>query len=161
MTIKEYNQAIDAYSDQLYRFACKTLNCHEDAQDVVQMSFETLWKEKDSVYTDKARSYLFTIVYRRCMDVFRVKKRVTNVEEFPVTAQHFSHHKYELKEYVQRALERLDTQSRTLVLLKDIEGYKYDEIAELTELSLEQVKVYLHRARKQLKKYLEPQKVNI
>ena len=55
---------------------------------------------------------------------------------------------------LERALARLDEQSRALVLLKDYEGYSYDEIAEITDLSESQVKVYLHRARKTLKEYL-------
>ncbi|RYD97805.1 MAG: RNA polymerase sigma factor, partial [Sphingobacteriales bacterium] len=53
-----------------------------------------------------------------------------------------------------RALAQLDDQARALVLLKDYEGYKYEEIAQITGLSDSQVKVYLHRARKTLKQYL-------
>lgn len=53
-----------------------------------------------------------------------------------------------------RALERLDEIKRSLVLLKDYEGYSYEEIGNITGLSASQVKVYLHRARLQLKEYL-------
>jgi RNA polymerase sigma-70 factor (ECF subfamily) len=52
------------------------------------------------------------------------------------------------------ALYRLSETQRSLVLLKDYEGYSYEEIAVITSLSISQVKVYLHRARIQLKNYL-------
>jgi RNA polymerase sigma-70 factor (ECF subfamily) len=59
-----------------------------------------------------------------------------------------------VKKTLDRALERLDEQARALVLLKDYEGYRYEEIAQITGLTETQVKVYLHRARKTLKEYL-------
>ncbi|MCR6722422.1 MAG: RNA polymerase sigma factor [Chitinophagaceae bacterium] len=55
---------------------------------------------------------------------------------------------------LERALDRLNETQRSLVLLKDYEGYSYEEIGQITGLSDSQVKVYLHRARLQLKEYL-------
>jgi RNA polymerase sigma-70 factor (ECF subfamily) len=52
------------------------------------------------------------------------------------------------------ALARLSETQRTLVLLKDYEGYSYEEIGKITDLNESQVKVYLHRARLQLREYL-------
>ena len=52
------------------------------------------------------------------------------------------------------ALARLSETQRSLVLLKDYEGYYYEEIGQITGLSSSQVKVYLHRARLQLKEYI-------
>ena len=60
----------------------------------------------------------------------------------------------DLKRVLERALTKLDEQSRALVLLKDYEGYSYEEIGQITGLNESQVKVYLHRARKVLKEYL-------
>lgn len=90
------------------------------------------------------------------MDVFRQKKNKKNIDLESVQIPQYNNNPYEWKEYLQKALDSLDGQSRTLILLKDIEGYKYDEIATLTGLTLEQVKVYLHRGRKSLKNYLQP-----
>ena len=59
-----------------------------------------------------------------------------------------------LKKVLEEALSRLSETQRSLVLLKDYEGYSYDEIGQITGLSESQVKVYLHRARVQLKEYL-------
>ena len=59
-----------------------------------------------------------------------------------------------LKKVLEEALSRLSETQRSLVLLKDYEGYSYEEIGQITGLSESQVKVYLHRARVQLKEYL-------
>ena len=59
-----------------------------------------------------------------------------------------------LKKILEEALSRLSETQRSLVLLKDYEGYSYEEIGKITGLSESQVKVYLHRARVQLKNYL-------
>jgi RNA polymerase sigma-70 factor (ECF subfamily) len=59
-----------------------------------------------------------------------------------------------LKKTLETALARLNETHRSLVLLKDYEGYSYLEIGQITGLTESQVKVYLHRARTQLKSYL-------
>jgi len=59
-----------------------------------------------------------------------------------------------LKKVLEEALSRLSETQRSLVLLKDYEGYSYEEIGRITGLNESQVKVYLHRARLQLKNYL-------
>ena len=59
-----------------------------------------------------------------------------------------------LKKVLEEALSRLSETQRSLVLLKDYEGYSYEEIGQIMNLNASQVKVYLHRARVQLKEYL-------
>jgi RNA polymerase sigma factor (sigma-70 family) len=59
-----------------------------------------------------------------------------------------------IKKILENALSRLSDMQRSLVLLKDYEGYSYEEIGQITGLNESQVKVYLHRARLQLKNYL-------
>ena len=59
-----------------------------------------------------------------------------------------------LKKVLDEALSKLSETQRSLVLLKDYEGYSYEEIGKITSLSESQVKVYLHRARIQLRNYL-------
>jgi RNA polymerase sigma-70 factor (ECF subfamily) len=61
---------------------------------------------------------------------------------------------HNIKKILNEALNKLSETQRSLVLLKDYEGYTYEEIAKITSLSISQVKVYLHRARIQLKTYL-------
>ena len=72
------------------------------------------------------------------------------MEDVPV----YNRQEYQTRKILESALARLNEIQRSLVLLKDYEGYSYEEIGEITGLSPSQVKVYLHRARIQLKNYL-------
>lgn len=152
----EYNKIVVDWADALYRFVLKSVGNEADAEDVVQTSFETLWNNRDKVPPDKGKSYLFTVAYRRCMDKHRRDQITSHPESIP--EQSYNHTNYEWKELLQKALGQLDVQSRQLVLLKDLEGYKYDEIAEICKLSTDQVRVYLHRARKKMKDFIISEK---
>jgi len=93
------------------------------------------------------------VAYNQSIDIYRKKKRITYPEEIKHTDVLKPKHG-DLKKILDKALATLDEQARALVLLKDYEGYSYDEIGKITGLNESQVKVYLHRARKTLKQYL-------
>ncbi|NLR60014.1 RNA polymerase sigma-70 factor (ECF subfamily) [Chitinophaga polysaccharea] len=154
MTEKEYNKCVDLYSDNLFRFIVKNLEHAEDARDVVQNSFEILWKHCQDVPFEKAKSYLFTVGYHNMIDHVRKVKRVTLVEQFKDEEKISDHKVHNAKEVIEKALSKLSEVQRSLVMLKDYEGYSYDEIGEMMGLNPSQVKVYLHRARIHLKNYL-------
>ncbi len=151
MEVNEYNACVRDWADALFRFACKCTGQQSDAHDIVQSSFEVLWMKRKDVEAGKAKAYLFQVAYRRSIDSYRKKVKVSFVAP---PEESYSHSNPDLKKILDRALAQLYEQSRALVLLKDYEGYRYDEIAQITELSETQVKVYLHRARKVLKEYL-------
>lgn len=153
MELLDYNTCVREWSDAVFRFACKCTGNQEDARDVVQNSFAVLWEKKKDVVPAKAKAFLFQVAYRQSIDLYRKQNRISykeEVEDARVVATTNS----DLKKVLDRALSKLDDQSRALVLLKDYEGYNYNEIAHITGLSDSQVKVYLHRARKTLKDYL-------
>ena len=75
-------------------------------------------------------------------------------DEFAENAGTTNRQQHDSKKVLQEALNRLNETQRSLVMLKDYEGYSYEEIGEITGLNESQVKVYLHRARLQLKTYL-------
>ena len=154
MTEKEFNDCVNLYADNVYRFILKNLKHEEDARDVVQASFEKLWINREKVDNDRSKSYLFTVAYHQMIDLIRKNKRVKLEEDFSSSLQTTREPQSEIKKLLNEALYRLSETQRSLVLLKDYEGYSYDEIAEITCLSISQVKVYLHRARIQLKNYL-------
>lgn len=154
MTPSQYNQCVYELADSLYRFAWKSIGDSEEAKDVVQQAFTVLWEKREEVPPDKGKSFLFTVTYRKCMDVHRLRGRTTDTERLHENILSEQPRANDLKRILQQALATLDTRSRNLVLLKDYEGYSYEEIAKVTELNTTQVKVYLHRARKLLKNYL-------
>lgn len=154
MTEKEYNDCVDHYADNVYRFVLKNLRHEEDARDIVQSSFEKLWIHRHEVIPAKSRSYLFTIAYHQMIDHIRKMKRIRFDAEIDEAHQTLHPSAPDSRKILEKALYRLSEQQRSLVLLKDYEGYSYQEIGAITGLNESQVKVYLHRARLQLKQYL-------
>jgi RNA polymerase sigma factor (sigma-70 family) len=160
MTEKEYNECVRNYADNVYRFILKNLRHEADARDVVQTAFEKLWRNRQEVDNEKCKSYLFTVAYHQMIDHLRKVKRVYLRESFAEETGIINKPANNLKKMLEQALNTLSETQRSLVLLKDYEGYSYEEIGIITGLNESQVKVYLHRARIQLKNYLvSPQNV--
>ena len=153
MTEKQYNECVNMYADNVFRFIVKNLRQEEDAKDVVQTAFEKLWRNREEIVFEKSKSYLFTVAYNQMIDHIRKEKRVSLKDAFMEEVS-IQEPKQNLKKILEYALSRLNETQRSLVMLKDYEGYSYEEIGKITGLSESQVKVYLHRARLQLKEYL-------
>ncbi|MBD0298140.1 MAG: RNA polymerase sigma factor [Flavisolibacter sp.] len=154
MTEKDYNDCVTQHADSVYRFIVKNLRHEEDARDVVQTAFEKLWRTRADVEAEKSKSYLFTIAYNCMIDHLRKAKRVYLKEEFKAELWTIDKPVHNAKAILEEALSKLSETQRSLVLLKDYEGYSYEEIGQITGLNPSQVKVYLHRARLQLKEYI-------
>ena len=151
MTDIEYNDCVDNFADGVYRFIVKNIRHTEDAQDIVQSAFEKLWVNRAQVLPEKAKSYLFTVAYHQMIDHIRKSNKMPLSEETFIPHQPINQEQAELKQLLMRAVNQLNPTQKSLVLLKDYEGYSYQEIAEIMNLSDSQVKVYLHRARLILK----------
>jgi RNA polymerase sigma-70 factor (ECF subfamily) len=149
MTEKEYNQCVSQYADNVYRFILKNLGHKEDAQDVVQTAFEKLWINRNQVDNERSKSYLFTVAYHQMIDHIRKQKRITLQDDFKEEAGLIDKQEHNVKKILDEALHKLSETQKSLVLLKDYEGYSYQEIGIITGLRESQVKVYLHRARLQ------------
>ena len=154
MTDKAYNECVDNFADGVYRFIVKNIRHTEDAQDIVQSAFEKLWVNREQVLPEKAKSYLFTVAYHQMIDHIRKSNKMPLSDEASIPHQPINQAQTELKALLMRAVNELNPTQKSLVLLKDYEGYSYQEIAEIMNLSDSQVKVYLHRARIILKNKL-------
>jgi RNA polymerase sigma-70 factor (ECF subfamily) len=154
MTAEDYNDCVKQYADGLYRFMLKSTRQVEDARDLVQSAFEKLWEHRMEVNVLTARSYLFTIAYHKMIDQGRRNRRLEFRESLPEQAGTERGPTPRLKQVLEEALDRLNERQRSLVMLKDYEGYSYEEIGKITGLNSSQVKVTLHRARILLKQYL-------
>ncbi|HWJ27658.1 MAG TPA: RNA polymerase sigma factor [Flavisolibacter sp.] len=154
MTEKEYNECVNLYADNVYRFIVKNLRHEEDARDVVQTAFEKLWRHRAEVDGAKSKSYLFTVAYNQMIDHLRKVKKISLKEGFREETRIYNKPANNLKAILEEALSKLSETQRSLVMLKDYEGYSYEEIGKIMNLSESQVKVYLHRARLQLKEYI-------
>lgn len=154
MNAAEYNIIVDEQADALYRFILKNNKNAEKAKDVVQDAFERLWVNAKNVEFGKAKSYLFSTAYHAMIDTIRREKKQSgnDISTYP-EAGHSAQYS-DLQEVLHNALQKLPEVQRSVVLLRDYEGYSYTEIAEITKLTEAQVKVYIYRARVFLKKYI-------
>jgi RNA polymerase sigma-70 factor (ECF subfamily) len=154
MNIVEYNKSVEKYADGMFRFILKNIKDEDKARDIVQDSFEKLWRNIENVNYRKVKSYLFTTAYHTMIDLIRREKRKEDFENVDVREYSHSEQYSDLKEVLNIALEKLSDVQRSVILLRDYEGYSYAEIAKITDLSESQVKVYIYRARKHLKDFI-------
>lgn len=154
MTVNEFNTCVDQHSDNLYRFILKNVKDTDKAKDIVQDTYEKLWLKVSDVESTNAKSYMFTAAYRTMIDVLRRDKKQTGLEESHLYSLTHTKQYSDLKQVLNDAVDKLPEIQRSVVMLRDYEGYNYDQIAEITGLNESQVKVYIFRARKFLKEYI-------
>jgi len=154
MTLNEYNLCIEQHADGIFRFVLKNLGDSELAKDIVQDTFEKMWVKHPDVNYLKSKSYLFTTAYHTMIDAIRRRKKTEQIEEAQQIADMRASTSPDLKDVLDEALEQLPDMQKSVILLRDYEGYNYKEIGDLTGLSESQVKVYIYRARKFLMNYI-------
>lgn len=153
MKEKEFHIIVDLYADRLGRFAYKLLNDRDQAKDTVQETFTKLWENRYKIKPEKTKSWLFTVAYNDSMATIKKQKRF--VHDFEMEKESFEMDTNDLKTILKTSLELLSDTQKAILLLKDYEGYNYNEIGEILDLNDSQVKVYLFRARKKMKNYLK------
>jgi len=154
MTTLEYNQCVADYADAVFRFIRKSIGDEETAKDVVQDSFAKMWEKRQSIEGKKAKSYLFTAAYHTMIDNIRRDRKASVDEGYLERTRSHSESYSDLKEILDEAIETLSDVQKSVILLRDYEGYSYAEIGEIVDLNESQVKVYIYRARVALKKYI-------
>ncbi|MFD1553660.1 RNA polymerase sigma factor [Putridiphycobacter roseus] len=154
MTVDEYNSAVADYADNIYRFVLKHLKNIDAARDVVQDTFEKVWLKKENIDGQKVKSYLFTTAYNRLIDVVRKEKFQVGEENIDYVKHADPIKNMDLQSILNEALDQLPAIQKTVILLRDYEGYDYSEIGNITDLKESQVKVYIFRGRKKLKEIL-------
>ena len=154
MTLAEYNQAVDAWADALYRYTLKNLRSTMTAKDIVQDCYERLWIHREQVDTLKVKSWLFTTAHHAMVDGIRKSQRevLPGSNKLPETTLEDGYS--DLHEILNEAVNQLPEVQKSVLLLRDYEGYSYREIGEITGLSEAQVKVYIYRSRVFLKNYI-------
>ena len=161
MTVQQYNDCVREFADRLYRFALKNVGDSDLAQDFVQDAFERLWLRVDTVDYQSVKSYLFRTIVNLQIDRSRRQKLqnqhlsgLSDAIEQPRVA-------HDVQKLIDEGVEKLSEIQRMVLTLRDYEGYTYQEIAEMTNISVDQVKVYIFRARRFLKQYIGKMEVLI
>lgn len=155
MTVKEYNNAVKEFGDHVYRFIYRSMKDSHRADDIVQDTYEKLWRCVTEIEYPAVRSWLFTSAYNRMIDVIRKDSRLVDVEYYDDRSLFADERSNDLNEVLHMALAMLPPVQRSVILLRDYEGYSYREIADIASLTEAQVKTYIFRGRVSLRNYLE------
>jgi RNA polymerase sigma-70 factor (ECF subfamily) len=148
---KEYKAAVHEYTKNVFRFLHRSLNDKEACNDIVQDCFLKLWQNRKNVDPKKIKPWLFAVAHNAMINFLKVASRTS-----PMTSDNggnhvFQHHDFDTRSIIDKVLNQLPALQKSILLLRDLEGYEYKEIAEILEINETQVKVYLFRARLKVK----------
>jgi RNA polymerase sigma-70 factor (ECF subfamily) len=137
-----------------YRVALRMLGDESDAEDATQDAFVQAWRNLDRFRADAAFStWMYRIVTNRCLNMLRARRRTEPLpedREAPASRpDRIAEGRWQV-EQLQRAIGRLTPEQRAPLVLRELQGCSYEEIAEVLGLSISAVKSRLHRARLEL-----------
>ncbi|MBT8190366.1 MAG: sigma-70 family RNA polymerase sigma factor [Saprospiraceae bacterium] len=162
MQVQEFNHIIQGIKDKMYRLALRIVKDPEDARDVIQDAMIKIWTKRALLAdVDNKEAYMMTMTRNVAIDKYRSRKiETTDIDNhFNIESKSAGpERQYVAKEAynrVRKMIEALPENHRTVIHLRDIEGYTYKEISEMTGFTIGKVKVYLHRARTRLKEHFK------
>lgn len=144
--------------DKIFRLALRITLDRAEAEDIVQDTLIRVWNKRDEwANVDSAEAYCLTIAHNLAIDrsqkmEARSVELTSETQEMPdaLTPEKELERDEQLR-LVHRLINGLPEKQRTIIQLRDIEGKSYKEIADILEISEEQVKVNLFRARQHIK----------
>lgn len=168
--VHAFEQLISQYERKVYNLAYRLTGSHEDASDVAQEAFIRAYSSLPEFRGDSSfATWLFRIVNNACLDELRKRKRqrVTSLDETftmedgevdrqlaiadEADGPEQALERVEIQRAVQESINSLDEEYRVVVVMRDIQGYSYNEIADALGINLGTVKSRLNRARNALK----------
>lgn len=165
---ESFGQLVRRYQDRLFNAVYRVLDNAEDTADVVQEAFLNAYQSLNSF---KGDSEFFTWLYRIAFNAaITLKRKRRSVLSFEWGREEGTHEPFDPSPFtqpgeaierseeeakLQAALNRLSAEHRTVLILKDIEGQKYEEIAEILDVPIGTIRSRLHRARLELKDLLQ------
>ncbi len=155
-----YRLQVNKNQHGLYAMAYQMLGNELEAEDVVQDTFIKLWQRREQGGKYE-KAWLYKVARNQCLDILRRRKHAVEYQIAKAVgsdvAQSASDHvlNEELSGEIGKAINQLEEPYKSLVVMREVNGLSYQVLADALDLSLSQTKVYLHRARKQLKENLE------
>lgn len=164
---RQFEHQVREHKHQIYGFACSLLKDEVTAQDVTQDVFVKLWENRDEIEYERALPWLMRVTRNACID--QLRRQQTRNQTMTVDTESLSRAKSgqplpdthaeasDFQDHLNEALDRIDEPYRSVVTLRELQDLKYQEIAEVLDMPLNTVKVYIHRGRKKLKDRLSEQ----
>lgn len=170
--VRAFNQLVMLYQSMVYNVAYRILSDADAASDATQDAFLSAFKAMGKFRGGSFKAWLLRIVTNACYDQLRVKQRrpTSSLDDLPVESDHSPYlhdpaekpdefvERQELNHMIQVAISTLPVEQRMVVVLSDVQGLSYQEIAQATGLSLGTVKSRLSRGRARLRDYLVEQR---
>ncbi|MDX1388288.1 MAG: RNA polymerase sigma factor, partial [Acidobacteriota bacterium] len=158
----DYDRVVREHKDRVHSYAAWMLKDAEDARDVAQDALIRLWTHRESVRLDSVKSWLLKTVHNLSIDRIRRRKTraETDVDDLTTMVDDTrpgpeqTARGGEVGRIIGKALTTLSDRDRSMVLMREVHGLTYNEIAENVELPLGTVKAALHRARERLRREL-------
>ena len=155
ISVPEYNQAVKEYTRSIFRFLYKSLRDEQAVNDLVQDCYLKLWQNRNSIDSHKIKPWLFSVAYRSMLNYVQRAARKVTLEENKHALPVYQKNEFDARAVLEKALNELPPVQKSILLLRDLEGYGYKEIGEIVGISESQVKVYLFRARQKVKNYIK------
>ncbi|HJO12007.1 MAG: sigma-70 family RNA polymerase sigma factor [Gammaproteobacteria bacterium] len=155
--LAQYRQAVDQHKQRVYSLALYSLRAREDAEDVTQEVFIKLWQHWQKVDLDKIGAWLMRVTRNSVIDHVRKRNPEQNQTDFNVETQpaleseETELDRTSIQQQLKLAIAELNEPFRSIIIMRDIQGFSYSDIEQTLDMSESQVKVYLHRARRKLR----------
>ncbi|MCT4637395.1 MAG: RNA polymerase sigma factor [Bacteroidales bacterium] len=158
MTEQQFIKNIIPLNERLSRYAWYYLKNKDDVYDVIQEVYIKLWKMKDTL--EKYQSSLalaLRITRNQCLDVVRKRSKSHEllIGESIVEPEVVYDNSQEVYENIKKAVNKLSGIQKEIMILKDIEGYDYDEISGILDMDINAIRVNVSRARKKVREMLK------
>lgn len=160
----KFRQLVDQHHREVYSYALHLLNNQAEAEEATQEVYEKLWLHIDHIDTGQAKFWLLKVMRNHCIDTIRRRREKlssteTLEEELPCQNQMNTPSGYlaasQLSSWLKKAIESLKEPHKSLIVLFDLQEKSVKEIAAITGLKESNIKVSVHRARKQLRAFLK------
>ncbi len=143
----------------LYAVCYQMLKDSLEAEEVVQDAFMKLWQAKEKG-TKQPKAWLYRVAKNQCLDIIRRRVHEAKYQQHSLLETQVARsacdelQNAELSEHISSAIEELKEPYKSLIVLREISQLSYQQLAEVLDLNVQQIKVYLHRARNTLKEKL-------
>ena len=161
MTAEEFKHKVIPYSVKLYPLIFRILKNEEETRDALQDLMLKLWNKRDDLnQCSNLSAYIITIAKNYSFDLLKKKRPsvITANDEFKIINLEASGNdpdKKEKYEYIHKTIEKLPDKYKTVIQLRDIDGFSFEEIKEMTGFEITHIRVILSRARLKVKQEIE------
>lgn len=161
MTSNEFKNDILPLSDRIFPMATRILGNELEAQDAVQEIMIKLWVKRNKLDQHPNKmGFVFLTARNYCLDRLRLKKKeiVDTISRELIADYFIDEDKSELESLlilIRKIIEELPENQKEIILMRDIDGFEFDEIVAATNLKIEHIRVLLSRARKQVRNELK------